>query len=155
LTLVGCGPEEENLRQRATALGLGAMVDFAGAAFGAAKHRQLIRADVLALPSYSEGLPCALLEGMAAGNAGLATQVGGIPDVAVAGVHGLLVPPRDAAAIATAIAALDADRAGLERMSSACRIRIARNHTPARLARDFAGLYADLQTTDAQRRCAA
>jgi glycosyltransferase involved in cell wall biosynthesis len=137
------------------ALGLGAVVRFAGTAFGVDKLRLLNQADVLVLPSYSEGLPCALLEGMAAGNAVIATHVGGIPDVAIAGVHGVLVPPRDTAALARAIADLDADRAGLARMGTECRIRIARNHSPARLAQDFGEVYAHLHATDQQRRCAA
>ena len=55
---------------------------------------------MLLLPSYSEGLPYALLEAMAAGVVPVVTPVGAIPDVVTDGEHGLLVPPRDAEAIA-------------------------------------------------------
>lgn len=155
LTVVGSGPEETGLRRRALELGLGAAVSFAGAAFGADKHRLLGQADVFALPSYHvEGLPYALLEGMAAGNAVITTRVGGIPDVALADEHALFIPPRDPAAIAAAIAQLDADRAGLARMGQACRLRIARHYSPERLVREFGELYADLQE-DPPNTCAA
>jgi glycosyltransferase involved in cell wall biosynthesis len=155
LTVVGSGPEEAGLRRRALELGLGASVCFTGAAFGAAKQRLLGQADVFALPSYHvEGLPYALLEGMAAGNAVLTTRVGGIPDVAIAGEHGLFIPPRDTQAIAAAIADLDADGAGLARMGQACRSRIARHYSPERLVQEFGELYTDLQT-DPGKKCAA
>jgi glycosyltransferase involved in cell wall biosynthesis len=155
LTVVGSGPEEAGLRRRALELGLGAAVSFVGPAFGAAKQRLLGQADVFALPSYhAEGLPYALLEGMAAGNAVITTRVGGIPDVAVAGEHALFIPPRDTQAIATAIAALDADAASLARMSRACRNRIAHHYSPERLVQEFGELYADLQD-DGGKTCAA
>jgi glycosyltransferase involved in cell wall biosynthesis len=154
LTVVGTGPEEAGLRRRALELGLGGAVSFAGPAFGAAKHRLLGAADVFALPSYNEGLPYALLEGMAAGNAVITTRVGGIPDVAVAGEHALFIPPRDPHAIAGAIAALDADAASLMRMGRACRNRIAHHYSPERLVQEFGELYADLQE-DCGKTCAA
>jgi len=154
LTLVGSGPEEAGLRRRALELGLGAVVSFAGAAFGAEKQRLLGAADVFVLPSYAEGLPYALLEGMAAGNAVITTRVGGIPDVAIAGEHALFIPPRDTQAIAAAIVNLDADGAGLARMGQACRNRIARHYCPERLVHEFGELYSDLRQ-DAGKTCAA
>jgi glycosyltransferase involved in cell wall biosynthesis len=59
--------------------------------------------DVLALPSRRDGLPNALLEGMACECALVATPVGGIPDALQDGVSGRLVPPGDAPALAAAI----------------------------------------------------
>jgi len=101
----------------------------------------LAQADALALPSYSEGLPYSLLEAMAAGVVPIATPVGGIPDAVKSGEHGLLVEPRDAEAIAEAIAALAADRAQLARMSATCRKRIAAAYSIERVAKDFSELY--------------
>ncbi len=59
--------------------------------------------DVLALPSIRDGLPNALLEGMACERAIAGTAVGGIPDAIVDGANGRLVPPGDADALAQAI----------------------------------------------------
>lgn len=151
LTIVGSGAEQAQLRQAVTELQLDDTVSFAGALFGAAKLQLLAAADVLVLPSYSEGLPCAVLEGMAAGAAVIATGVGAIPDVVNDGQHGLLVPPRDARAIAAAIATLASDRVTLARMSTACRNRIAAAHSLERLAHNFGELYADLLEMDAVR----
>lgn len=63
-------------------------------------------ADVVALPSLSEGLPLALLEAMACGRPVVATPVGGVPEVLDDGSTGLLVPPGDAPALAKAISTL-------------------------------------------------
>jgi glycosyltransferase involved in cell wall biosynthesis len=56
----------------------------------------------------------------------------------------VFVEPRDAEAIAEALASLAADRAALLRMSAACRKRAAMTYSLERLARDFSTLYASL-----------
>lgn len=144
LVVAGSGPDEARLRLRVRELGLDERVRFAGPAYGEDKARLLAQADVLLLPSYSEGLPYALLEAMAAGVVPVVTRVGAIPDVVDAGTHGLFVPPRDPAAIAAALEALDADRAWLARMSAACRQRIAGAYSIERVAAELGGLYATL-----------
>lgn len=141
LVVAGSGPEEARLRQQVRDAGLAREVAFVGAAFGEQKARLLSEADALVLASYSEGLPFALLEAMAAGVVPLATPVGAVPDVVAEGEHGLLVEPRDARAIAEAIEKLAADKAALARMSAACRKRIAAAYSIERVAKDFAELY--------------
>lgn len=72
--------------------------------------------DVLVLPSLHDGLPNALLEGMACGCAVVAARAGGIPDAVRDGENGRLVPPGDEQALAAALDALlddDAERARL------------------------------------------
>jgi glycosyltransferase involved in cell wall biosynthesis len=59
--------------------------------------------DVLVLPSLYEGLPYTLMEGMAAGCAVVATDVGGNRDLIQHGKTGLLIPPRDVNALADAL----------------------------------------------------
>ena len=63
----------------------------------------LSNATLIAYPSYSEGLPRALLEAAACGRAIVATDVPGCREIVRDGHNGLLVPPRNAAALADAI----------------------------------------------------
>jgi glycosyltransferase involved in cell wall biosynthesis len=144
IVLAGSGSEEARLRRFAEKLGLAADVSFIGPAFGENKIKLLSDADVLVLASYSEGLPYALLEGMAAGAPAITTRVGAIPDVVTEGVHGLFVPSRDPEAIARAIRRLAADRDLLARMSTACRRRIAGCYSMERLSGEFRRLYSEM-----------
>ena len=144
LTIAGGGPEEPRLRRYAQALGIAARVVFAGPVFGDDKVKLMSGADVMVLPSYSEGLPYALLEGMAAGIPIIATPVGAIPDVMAHGTHGFIVPPRDGKSIAEALAVLAADRDRLSWMSRACRRRIRAAYSIERLAAELSHHYARL-----------
>ena len=141
LVLVGGGAEEARLRQYVREAGLTRDVTFVGPAYGDAKARLLSQADALLLPSYSEGLPYSLLEAMAAGVVPVVTPVGAIPDVVTDGEHGLIVPPRDAEAIARAIEQLSKDRAAVARMSATCRKHVASAYSIERVAKDFSELY--------------
>lgn len=59
--------------------------------------------DLVVLPSLSEGLPSVLLEAMAMKKAIVSTQAGGIPEVVLDGVTGILVPPADSGSLTQAI----------------------------------------------------
>ena len=143
LILAGDGPEAAALNE-AVAAGGGEPVGFVGPVRGPDKLALLRWADVLALPSYSEGLPYALLESMAAGVPAIATRVGAIPEVVADGVNGLLLEPRSASAIAAAIHALTQDRAALARMGEASRATIAAHYSIRRLAAQLDALYTSL-----------
>jgi len=86
--------------------------------------------DVLALPSRRDGLPNALLEGMACGRAVVATPVGGIPDAVTDGENGLLVPVNDSSALENSIEALLSDKALAEKYGQAARSTIVNKFTP-------------------------
>jgi glycosyltransferase involved in cell wall biosynthesis len=144
LTIAGGGPEKAALQGFAASLGLSDRIHFAGALFGEDKVRLFADADAMVLPSYSEGLPYALLEAMAAGVPAIITRVGAVPDVMTEGVHGWFVEPRDPQAIARAILQLARDAKKLEQMRAACRARIAGGYTIERLADDFCSIYAHL-----------
>jgi glycosyltransferase involved in cell wall biosynthesis len=88
---------------------LGDTVEFPGFVRGSDKVRWLQEASLLALPSYAEGLPVAVLEAMAAGLPVVTTPVGGVPDFFRDGVNGLLTPPGDVPALAEALSRLLAD----------------------------------------------
>jgi len=144
LIIAGSGPEHDRLKRYAQALGVGPRTVFAGAVFGRDKVKLMCGSDVMLLPSYSEGLPYALLEAMAAGLPVIATPVGAIPDVMSEGTHGCLVPPRDGRAIAEALALLHGDREKLSWMSRAARRRIRAAFSIERCAAEFALQYARL-----------
>jgi len=109
LLLAGAGPDEARLREQARALGLEESVRFGGLL---EDPREAYRAaDLLVQPSLWEGMPNAVLEAMAQGTPAVASSVGGVPEVVRDAVTGLLVPPGDPAALATAVARLRDDEA--------------------------------------------
>ena len=59
--------------------------------------------DVMTLPSWAEGMPNVVLEALASGRPVVATGVGGIPDALADPRSGVVVPPRDASALASAL----------------------------------------------------
>lgn len=92
-------------------------------------------ADVYAMPSLREGLPIALLEAMACGLACVASRLPGATDVMVQDqVNGLLVPPQDPTALATALAAVITDPAKAAQMGAAARLTVEGRYTMERVA---------------------
>ena len=87
----------ERLQERATVRFLGHQP------YGPALFRCFADADVLALPSRSEGTPRVLVEARAFGCPVVASRVGGVPTSVEHGIDGLLVPPDDAGALAQAL----------------------------------------------------
>ncbi|MBN2491041.1 MAG: glycosyltransferase [Planctomycetes bacterium] len=109
ILIVGEGPRRAALEAEIRALGVGDRVRLTGFR---ADVLALVRAlDVLAMPSVMEGLNTTLLDAQALGIPVVATRVGGIPEAVADGEGGVLVPPRDPAALAEALADLCADPA--------------------------------------------
>lgn len=154
LVVAGTGPAETSLREVAADRRLG-NVHFVGPVRGAAKMNLLAWAHVFVLPTYHvEGLPYALLEGMAAGLAVIATPVGAIADLVEDGSNGLLIEPRSPPAIAAAIHRLASDRAALAQMSTAARASVVAHYSIARLADELCCLYRDLCARATKQRIA-
>jgi glycosyltransferase involved in cell wall biosynthesis len=109
LSIAGKGTFSPRVEALAAAHG---NVEYRGFVSEAQKQELLGAASIFVLPSHAEGLPIALLEAMAAGNAVVSTTVGAIPEV-VEEEGGVLVAPGDAAALAAALAELidDPERA--------------------------------------------
>jgi glycosyltransferase involved in cell wall biosynthesis len=101
LVLVGDGPEQTRLEALRAELGLQGHVTLAGLQHDVRPY--YTAADLVVIPSHSEGSPNVLLEAMAANVPVVATRVGGIPEIAVDGETALLVEPRDPEAMARAI----------------------------------------------------
>ncbi|MHB1832054.1 MAG: glycosyltransferase [Acidiferrobacteraceae bacterium] len=140
--IAGGGPDDQHLRAAVTKVGLEHEITFLGPLFGEAKDRLWLESDIFVFPTYHrEGLPYALLEAMAAGCVPVTCAVAAIPDVMQDKIHGLFVPPRDAVALADALAELDDERDTMARMSVASRTRIEEYYTLERLEGDFRRLY--------------
>jgi glycosyltransferase involved in cell wall biosynthesis len=101
--LVGEGPERERLEAYVAALGLSQSVKFVGAVAQGQLPDWYRAADFTVLPSRSEGIPNVLRESRACGTPFVASKVGGIAEIADE-LTDRLVPPGDAAALASAIA---------------------------------------------------
>ena len=112
LMIVGSGEGqsisvEPELRESVRQGGLGERVTFTGRVDDVAER--LRASDLFAFPSEFEGLGISLVEAAACGLPAIGARTGGIVDVIEEGASGLLVPPRDAAALASALRALGAD----------------------------------------------
>jgi glycosyltransferase involved in cell wall biosynthesis len=148
LVVGGYGDLRAELERRAHDLGVAAAVRFPGQLDRARAARFISAADVYAVPSIRDqggnvdGLPNALLEGMAAARPIVASRVAGIPDVIVDGEHGLLVPERDSGALAAAIGRLLADRDLAARLGAAARRRVLQELTWDMAAARFEQTYA-------------
>lgn len=105
--LAGDGPERAAIAAMIEAHGLERRVQLLGRR--ADVGDLLARADIFVLPSYTEGLPNAVLEAMVRGIPVVASDVGGVRGVLGSGA-GIVVPPRDKVALAQALQSLIDDR---------------------------------------------
>jgi glycosyltransferase involved in cell wall biosynthesis len=103
LLVLGDGPERPALAREAARLGVSDRVRFLGSGTRDDVLRLFRGADAVLVTSAWENLPHTVPEALAVGTPVVATAVGGIPEVVVDGVNGLLVPPHDVVAIAGAI----------------------------------------------------
>jgi len=103
LLIVGAGVREAAIRARAKKLGVGDRLHWLGLRNDVPQI--LSTADLLVLCSHPvvETFPLCVLEGMAAELPVISTRVGSIAEMVLEGESGLLVPPSDARALATAI----------------------------------------------------
>jgi glycosyltransferase involved in cell wall biosynthesis len=101
--LVGDGEMHSQIQQQIDHLNLVDQVKI----LGFQPHQQVVEllaeADVLIQPSISEGIPVAVMEGMATGIPVVATSVTGVPELVIDGTTGLLVPSQDSMALTEAI----------------------------------------------------
>jgi glycosyltransferase involved in cell wall biosynthesis len=152
LVLVGDGESRASIERLVKDLGVTDRVVFTGSLENPLAIVE--RADVIVLPSLSEGLPIALLEAMALGRAVVASRVGGIPEVIQDGVSGLLVPPSDPAALSKALSRLllDADlRIGI---GVAARSVVERDWSSVQMIARTTAVYEDVLAARGARRSA-
>ncbi len=123
------------LEARIAALNLGPDVRLLGAIDADAVRQHLLAAHVFVLASWHEPLGVALMEAMSCELPTIGTAAGGVAELITAGVDGILVAPKDPAAIADAIHQLIRDPAGTVALGKAGRARV--------VARFHAGLGAE------------
>jgi len=147
--ITGEGPLSSKLESSVDRLGLNGLVHFTGLQTNVADV--LAAFDVFALPSNSEGLSNTIQEAMATGLPVVATRVGGAAELVEEGRTGLLTPPRDAIALATALETLANNKNLRASMGRAGRLRAEREFALSRMVRNYEDLYCDLAWCGARR----
>jgi glycosyltransferase involved in cell wall biosynthesis len=139
LLIVGDGPERSGIQALCEELKLCGMVRILGQRTDV--PRLLQAADVLLLTSVSEGIPLTLIEGMAAGLAVLATDVGGVSEIVESEVTGLLAPAKDAKRLSEQLQRLLGNRDLRRKMGQAGRARAERMFSEPEMHRHYCELY--------------
>ena len=147
VVIAGDGDLAAELRARASAAGVTDHVRFPGLLAHQSVPLALAAADVAVVPSIRDdagnvdGLPNVVLEALASGTPVVATPAGGIGSAITDGENGLLVPERDAAGLAAAIARLLADPALGASLAERARARVRDAHGWSGVARAFEAAY--------------
>jgi L-malate glycosyltransferase len=139
IIVVGEGSLRMELDRRARELDVGDMVYFLG--FREDVPRILASLDLFVLSSHMEGLGTSLMDAMACRLPIVATQAGGIPEIVIHRKTGLLVPPRDADALAQAILKLYLDRTLAGRLARAGYDLVHRKFSAESMARKIIEIY--------------
>lgn len=147
LNLVGDGPDRVSLLEQARRLKIADRVRF----HGGKTHREVAEllkgAHVVVAPSVPtrdgrrEGIPVALMEAMSCGVAVVASRLSGIPELVTDEQTGLLVPPRDAAALASALQRLHDDSRLRLRLGEAGRAKVLNEFDLVKNATTLAALF--------------
>jgi glycosyltransferase involved in cell wall biosynthesis len=138
LVIVGEGPGRASLAAAAALAPPGVRIVFAGTRRA---EDSLPAFDLFVLSSDSEGLPIALLEAMACALPVVVTAVGAMPEVVDHGRAGLLVPPRNRAALTEAIGSLISDPVRRAATGTAGLSRVEERYSARRMTRDYERLY--------------
>lgn len=147
--IIGSGPKEAELRDSIARRGLADTVELLGARPQAEVRAALYSASVFTLPSVvtesgdRDGIPVSLMEAMAAGTPVVSTRVSGIPELIEDEQEGLLVPERDAPALARALGRLLDDAELGRKFATAARAKVEREFDAAREGRKLLGLFSD------------
>ena len=141
LLLAGGGKARHRAPLEALAgqLGIAQQVQFLGV------HRDvpglLMRHQICVLSTHYEGMPLALIEGMAAGCAVVGSAVPGVREVIRDGIDGRLVPEGDAAALAGVLQALLESPGASARLGAAARVTALRDYSRTRMNSTYEALF--------------
>lgn len=137
--VIGEGPDRQTLEEQIDALGIGGSAALVGRRNDMASVYASF--DVMVSASRQEGLPMALLEGMASGIPIVASAVGEVPTIIRNGYNGLIVPPEDASALEAAILSLLNNQSLRSQFSTATRALVAAEFSADRMAADYLRVY--------------
>jgi len=137
--VVGDGPDRSNLLQLLRTLQIENKASLAGQCSDMPSFYASI--DILVSASRQEGLPMALLEGMASSLPVVATAVGQVSQVINNDSVGRIVPPEDSAALASAISELIGDASLRERIGNWAKARVAAEFSADKMAADYLCIY--------------
>jgi glycosyltransferase involved in cell wall biosynthesis len=144
LTMAGRFVESEFLEKLKRKVRLIKNVQFLGPLDRPQAIACLERAAVVVCPSRDEAMPITILEAMALGKAVIVTDVGGVNEWIHDGSNGLLVPPENPGALASAIARCIADENLIRDLGKAARRTFELHFSLDRYAKQFAALLTDL-----------
>jgi glycosyltransferase involved in cell wall biosynthesis len=136
---VGAGELHDSLHRMAIDLGVEQACRFVGVREDIADV--LAAADVVVLPSLSEGFPFVLLEALAMGCPVVASRVNGVPELIEDHKTGLLVPPRDPQALAAAIQEILSDPTAASEMGAVGRAVVRERFTVDRMVADTTAIF--------------
>ena len=138
----GRGRRREAVVRLARELGIERQVQLLGVVGDVPRRLLGIRTAVLA--THHEGMPLAIIEGMAAGCAVVGSRVPGVQEVIDDGVNGLLAEPGDPQSLAAALRRLLGDSALAARLGDEARRRALAHYGVARMAGDYERLVGEL-----------
>jgi glycosyltransferase involved in cell wall biosynthesis len=141
LVVLGEGPQRAELEALARSLGVAERTRFPGRVGDVAAL--LGEAELLVHPARWEGFGLAILEAMLCALPVVASRVSSLPELVADGETGILVPPDDPDALATALGILLEDRAQATQMGAAGRRRAQDQFSVARMARRTAEIYGE------------
>jgi glycosyltransferase involved in cell wall biosynthesis len=147
LALAGDGPQMDALRSQARRLKLDRHVRFLG--FRQDVPDLMAAADLLVVPSHLEGLCSSVIDAMFVGCPVVATRAGGLPDLLQAAAReedaGWLVPPRDSAALATAVSESLSSPEKRRCVAARAKVRARRHFSAATMVERTISAYGRLQ----------
>ena len=153
-TVVGGGPLEAALRRRVAEHGLEGRVTLTGALPQHEVVRHYARSRIFALlaqPEWHWGIANVLIEALAARHGVVTTRFGSVEELVEDGKTGLLVPPRDPAAVSAALERLVRDPALRQRLADAGHDRVAREFDVARTTDRYLELIAGARSAASSR----
>jgi glycosyltransferase involved in cell wall biosynthesis len=143
LVIVGDGKEFDHMKQYTIANSIN-NVDYTGFLSGVEKYNKFREADMLILPSYTEGMPTVIVEAMAFGLPVVASKVGGIPDLIKNDEFGYLLNEITALDIAQNIEKLIIDKVQLQKISKHNYLYAKENLVASRLVKKLEDIYQNL-----------
>ena len=139
--IAGGGTDFEKLKQQCLTEGLDNIITWLGWIGPVERDQEMANADIFFLPSYHEGMPMAILEGMCAELPVISTPVGGIPDCVIDGQTGYLHEPGDIDGFADSILKLKDNPDILASMAKASSERAATVFSPKQFAENVMTVY--------------